>query len=165
MSTVSSAFQCFHSRIALDDSRVDRIKSEHEKLRERIQQDGPLAAKLKGCSCDGALLRSGRSRAVARISPTRRVAMVLVLSKWRSLSRWMVPQGYEWALDSSPLPQCVSGRKEARCSSCSGTELRRHGDVVNSEQAFPPTAQQSPRRDLVASPALHEPWRWLRPPP
>ncbi|MBP8300252.1 MAG: hypothetical protein KA020_07825, partial [Planctomycetes bacterium] len=57
MPTVSPAFESFHSRIALDDSRVDRIKSEHVKLREQIQQDGPLAAKLKGVFLQGSYVQ------------------------------------------------------------------------------------------------------------
>ena len=57
MPTVLSAFESFHCRIALDDSRVDRIKSEHVKLRERIQQDVPLAAKLKGVFLQGSYVQ------------------------------------------------------------------------------------------------------------
>ena len=48
MATLDTSFTDFHSRIALDQGRVERIKSAHLKLRERIQQDAPLAAKLKG---------------------------------------------------------------------------------------------------------------------
>lgn len=57
MPTISFVFQYFHSRIALDDSRADRIRSEHVKLRERIQQDGPLAAKLKGVFLQGSYVQ------------------------------------------------------------------------------------------------------------
>lgn len=58
MPTLTSSFETFHTRIALDQSRVDRIKSAHLKLRERIQQDAPLAAKLSEVFLQGSYAQS-----------------------------------------------------------------------------------------------------------
>ncbi len=43
MATLNGHFQKFHTNISLDDSRVERIRAAHTKLRELVQNDRPLS--------------------------------------------------------------------------------------------------------------------------
>jgi len=58
MSSLDRHFEKFHKLIALDQGRIDRIKSAHTRLRDNVEADGPLSKLLKGVFLQGSYAQS-----------------------------------------------------------------------------------------------------------
>lgn len=57
MATLDAHFEALHARIALDQSRRDRVTSAHTTLRERLRARPQLEAKLKGVFLQGSYVQ------------------------------------------------------------------------------------------------------------
>lgn len=120
MSVLDRHFEKFHRLIALDDGRVERIKSAHLTLRDNVRADGPLSNVLAGLFLQGSYAQSTAIRPADRTEFDVDVVLAIDASNrdpW-SLSSLRPPeQLIDWV--ASRLRQCreYEGkvRRKGRC--------------------------------------------------